>query len=228
MSGLAPFGDVYELRRVLVAGDVGCRARRADCRPPPPPQRRAHGGCAAGDKGRHSAKCRLLVSDVAVSTLGGRGAAGCMRRQLAQKHCDGQVDDEVHEVGGIGEVERMRRGEIEPVEGEHARHSDRDRVCNAREPRDRDQRKETDNAEERRDDVEWMPATTTAASTKVPAPVMECQHDLRAEQKPRGPHPCGHEIRLRPPFPTGLLASSARPEPTPRLRTSVVFIVFGF
>jgi hypothetical protein len=119
-----------------------------------------------------------------------------MRRYLAQENRHDQVDDEVHEVGGVRELQRMRRGKVEPVEGEHARHSDRDRVRHAREPRDRGQGDETNSAQERGDDVGIDVRENYGSQHKYAGARHERQHDLRAEREPAGPLPWGHGIRL--------------------------------
>lgn len=155
-------------------------------------------GCALGDAGRHPTKRRRLVSDFSAGTLGGHGAAGCVRGQLAHEDRYAQIGDEVHQVGGIRELERVRRGEVEPVEGEYARHPRRDRVGDAGEPGDRDHGEEVNNAQERDSDVRSDALERHGCQSKGCGTCRVSQRDLRAEREPMGILPCGHWNQVTP------------------------------
>ena len=195
----APVTTAVTAPSAVVAADVRVRPRpaarptsattAANSSPARPPARQAWRRGAAPPARRAILRPRML---------GRRRAAGGLRRQLAEQDRHAQADDDVGEVGRVGDLQRVRRRQGVPVEREQARHGHRDRVHDAHAPGDGDHR-----GEQRRD----RPTRKGRRSRCSPARRPPRRSSRRLRRTPPGPP--------RRPGARGHAPPRSRPQGTP-------------
>ena len=78
------------------------------------------------DKRRHAPQRRLLLGEFVSRRLRDVSPPARVRGELADEDGDAEVEQQLRQVRNVGERERMRRGELEPVVGQQGCHRGRD------------------------------------------------------------------------------------------------------